>query len=86
MGTDEIKNEVLIDLYPNPSTTELTIKVPEVQNGRVRILSTEGFLVYEEMIESTLFTIDVSTLAKGMYYITFELDNEFISRNFIKSE
>lgn len=86
MGTDEFEKEEMIDLFPNPSTTELTIKVPEVQNGHVRILSTEGVLVYEEKIESPLFKIDVSTLAKGMYYITFELDDEITSRNFIKSE
>lgn len=86
MGTAEIEKEKMIDFYPNPSTTELTIKLHEGQKGLIRILSTEGVLVYEEKMESPLFTIDVSALTNGMYYISLELENEILSRSFIKSD
>lgn len=86
LQTEDLINETNVELYPNPANDLITVKIPEGQTGLVRVLSTDGILVYEEKLESSIFNVDLSAFANGMYYITFELDNEIISRNFIVSK
>lgn len=59
-------NEIMI--MPNPATSELRIIRSELDEIPVRILSSNGFLMYENSMNSSL-NIDVSSWTSGIYII-----------------
>jgi hypothetical protein len=71
IGIDELLSEE-IQLYPNPAHDILTISRSEEMNIKeVRIFSQMGS---EEIREQNTSTIDVSSLAPGMYLLEIESD------------
>ncbi|NOQ71554.1 MAG: T9SS type A sorting domain-containing protein [Crocinitomix sp.] len=66
-GIDEAETAGLT-LYPNPASKEFTIELGE--NARVEILNGQGKLVLTQTYQTGLNTIDVSSLAKGIYVVS----------------
>ena len=76
--------ELDIVLYPNPAQNEISIK--DIKSGSFRILSLEGKLVAEGMINHS--AIDVTNLKAGCYMIEVSTsmgsDNRFGVQRFVK--
>ena len=70
-------------LYPNPTTEELNLLFNSEKNRTIQIFSSNGSLVAKHNIVTTDHTIDVSTLSRGIYFITISDDEYTINKKFI---
>jgi len=62
-----------IQISPNPANNIVTIKIPDnTQNLTVRLLSTNGQLISNKVLDGETLTFDVSKLAAGVYNITID--------------
>jgi len=80
IGINEIKNKE-ISLYPNPTTSQLTINTTE-QIKSINILDVSGKTV--KAITPNNNTIDVSDLTNGIYFLKIETENGIVTSKFIK--
>ena len=78
--TDEVKNSFV--LYPNPASTSLNVKGDFDSNESVTIYNMLGQTVLKKAITSNDESIDISSLAKGIYSVYF--NNAKATYKFIK--
>jgi PKD repeat protein len=71
-----------IKIYPNPATDDLTIETPE--RATIEIYNIEGQIIKSFSAGDNTTTIDVSTLARGMYFVKMKSDNGVGVKKFIK--
>lgn len=65
-----IASNSLIDVYPNPFNETLTINGKE--NSAIEITNSLGQVILKTKLTSSLYTINTSGFAKGIYFITVE--------------
>lgn len=86
---DEYREELAVEVYPNPVSSVLNINIETLKSKdiRVKIYDISGRRCLEEqsVIESGVVTLDLSSLNKGMYccWIT-DGDGNFMTETFIK--
>ncbi|PVY44118.1 T9SS type A sorting domain-containing protein [Pontibacter virosus] len=85
-GQTDTKNKSLeqqekeVAIYPNPNNGVFTISFAQLNTQQVelRILNVIGNEVYQEVISRpdihTTKTVDLTRLAKGLYYVKIEAD------------
>jgi hypothetical protein len=80
----DIPVDPLIRLYPNPVNTLLTVETGS--NGRtfIQIHSVNGQLVYSGDSEKDTYQIDISSLRKGIYFITIRSGRLVTTRKVVK--
>jgi hypothetical protein len=78
--TEEVKNNFI--LYPNPATSSLNVKGDFDSNENVTIFNMLGQVVLKKAITSNDESIDISSLAKGIYSVYF--NNAKATYKFIK--
>jgi hypothetical protein len=67
-GIIETNNNIISEIYPNPSSGIININASnEIEN--VNLYSEEGKLVYNRAINSSSFSVDLSTYNAGIYFI-----------------
>jgi len=70
-----------LKVYPNPAGEYVLISNIPGQAGKIRIYNVEGRLVIERTITGAEMSVDVSTLSKGLYFISTEgLSSKFIKQ------
>jgi len=72
VGENEMIDESLISVYPNPANNELTLK--GFKNADVSVLSSSGAVV----IKTNNFdggSLDISKLSSGVYFVRIRLEN-----------
>ena len=68
-----------LKIYPNPANDHVNIQLPNYTSGKVSIYNITGRLLLEKTItDQNEVRVETSTLAKGMYLLTFE--NETIKK------
>ena len=69
---DNIRTKMhhMFSIYPNPSTSLLTIKTDNPDCYSLEIHSLNGQLIYKEEMEGNSKQIDMSPFSKGVYFIT----------------
>lgn len=72
LGIDESDNH--ISIYPNPFSTVLTIKTSATKVAMVSITDTQGGLVFE----SNDSTVNLQTLASGIYFMKVVLEDRSV--------
>jgi len=76
---EKLDKEII--LYPNPATTELSIKLPESEKlNSITILNIEGKEIRK--VNSTL--LNISDLSAGMYFLEINISGITYKRKFIK--
>lgn len=71
--------------YPNPATETIHISLKEAGIADIRIISITGQLLKAERINNTSdFSLDVTALPKGMYFIDVMQNNQKSTQRFIK--
>ena len=76
-----------VEAFPNPVSTDLTIRTERPAETFVRILSSSGKLVYESTSVFSGFdplTVDVSGLAPGRYSLTVSYNGKTYNKNIVK--
>jgi hypothetical protein len=81
---DIIANDGLA-IYPNPSTGNVTFAFSntEVNDVNLSIVSTEGKTVYQNNFQTTKATIDLSTLARGTYFVRVTMNGKLSTSKLI---
>ena len=71
-------------IYPNPSNTLITIETGISNLYNIEIISLNGQLMYNKEMEGSSHQIDLSSLQKGVYFITIRLKDFVTTRKIIK--
>jgi hypothetical protein len=84
-GTEEVNEDHLFAIYPNPADEELQIHLMNVLNGEIHynIHNTTGMLVQEGMITEGSVKVDVKSLSPGLYIIIISADREMFFEKFV---
>ncbi|MFK8039363.1 MAG: S8 family serine peptidase [Crocinitomicaceae bacterium] len=72
----ETNNSSAFSIYPNPSNGMLFYKLDNETNSEIRILDTNGKLIYETVNSTSNGTIDMNSYSKGIYFVHVIMDNE----------
>jgi len=67
-----------MEVYPNPATDYVTVKVPAA-GGVMSMYAVDGRLVETHKVMSPIDVINVTTLAKGIYVLCYQKDNEMMT-------
>ncbi len=84
---EEDLKEMKFILFPNPTSEIVTINiqgVSDVENGTVRIFDLSGKEVLSKNIHSIRFSVDVTTLSKGIYFLEIGTKEQKKVKRFIK--
>ncbi|MEL1242833.1 T9SS type A sorting domain-containing protein, partial [Flavobacterium sp. DGU11] len=76
-----------IDVYPNPATTEVFIKIPTFgsqKNLKVTVFDIHGRLIKEQLLNAEIEKVNISTLEDGVYIFNISCDGGSISKKIIK--
>lgn len=73
-----------ISIFPNPVNQKLILSIPKGSLGKMEILDPMGKTVLRKYSELNKTQIDVSDLAKGIYYIKIENNENILNKSFIK--
>jgi len=84
VGIQENYLASLVQVYPNPSSDVLTVKVNGQTGYSVKLVNILGAVVYEErQIKSDSHTIQLSHKPKGVYFMTIENGSEKVTRKIV---
>jgi hypothetical protein len=75
----ENNSSASIQIYPNPADDLITLSLPEnLTASAFKIMDLRGKTVLHGFISSTSYSINISTLSKGMYLLFVEESNSLI--------
>lgn len=72
------------DIYPNPATTELTIKTEDGAFSSYTISNSMGQVMLQQQLTTTITKIDVKALPAGLYYVTLKGEQGTGVKKFVK--
>lgn len=61
----------VIEVFPNPASHEVFIRVPEFTQGSIQVYNTHGQLVHNELSVRHQTQIDIGHWHKGLYIVHF---------------
>lgn len=61
-----------IELFPNPATSQVQLRLSEAMTGNLRIQDVTGKTVWQQSINGTSTEIQTSSLNRGMYLLTID--------------
>ena len=77
-----------LNIYPNPANSTVNVNFTSVEDVTINIITVTGQNIYTEMFKATSEinkSIDVSSFAKGIYYINLKSDsNNVVSKLIIE--
>ena len=75
----------LLSLYPNPSSSQLSIGLSsELQGKNITVIDMIGNTVFEDEFESRMI-IDLSSMQAGIYIVRVETEEDLVVSRFIKN-
>ncbi len=69
-GINEIPNEIVLDIYPNPATNQFNLNAKGA--GNLTIMSLNGDIKSTVQVSAGANKIDVSNLSQGFYLLNFQ--------------
>jgi photosystem II stability/assembly factor-like uncharacterized protein len=86
LGIDNFLIQDSVNLFPNPATSELTISVSVPTLASVSVYNLLGKLMINEkdVLLSNSYTLSVSSLASGVYFIRINSEKGRVTKKFIK--
>ncbi|MEL6832443.1 MAG: T9SS type A sorting domain-containing protein [Bacteroidota bacterium] len=67
-----------LHLYPNPTRDQVSISLPEAQEGTLRVFSANGQVLLQKRTFSELITLDVQTWPRGLYLLRWQGEKEVL--------
>ncbi len=78
------RDETLFTTYPNPNNGMLTLKFSNHQVNNIKIYNSQGVMCYQSFnIRQPDYTIDMSSYANGIYFISVEVNNQVLIKKLI---
>ncbi len=78
-------NIASIEVFPNPVSSILNIKLDKVSQGSLTIVNDLGQIVLQQDVSDQNITLDLSTLTTGLYIINVETTNGKLVKSFFKN-
>jgi PKD repeat protein len=90
VGYVELENGLLTNIYPNPSTDQLTVDLSLENAGEValQVISSTGQIVYTKelgAVKSVTHRVDTGNYQPGIYFLRIVHDGSVSSRTFLKN-
>ncbi|MEM8523234.1 MAG: choice-of-anchor B family protein [Bacteroidota bacterium] len=79
-STEQIVQENIFAVYPNPFSDDLQLEIKDVnfKNARFEIYDVNARLLYQQQIQQTITTVELPTnLPKGSYWIRLNVDGVY---------
>jgi hypothetical protein len=74
-----LDKQQIINVYPNPTTTQVTIDFKNLKGNKLIILQDmEGKIIEEIQTKAKEFKLNTSVLPQGNYHLIFMQDDELI--------
>ena len=73
-----------IVLYPNPATTNLTVIASEAKQSIISIYNLQCQLIKQQTTNTQTTNLDISPLARGMYFVKVQTEKVVVVRKFVK--
>ncbi|HEX8516998.1 MAG TPA: CHRD domain-containing protein [Bacteroidia bacterium] len=84
----ENKNDVSVNIMPNPTQNQITINTINKAIGSIEVITLYGQVIYKESYSKngsgTIATIDLSNYAKGIYFIRINGTDYSVLKKIIK--
>jgi len=77
-GINDPSLNLSVSVFPNPADNEVNIEIAEFNSSsptQINVLNSLGQVVITHPVSNTISKLDVSHLAKGVYYIQIEMGN-----------
>ena len=86
LGISEVFTEDTVQIYPNPTASELTISIVEASEVDIRVYNLLGRLMINEQnkLITNTHVVDVSSLQTGVYFIRISSENGTVTKRFVK--
>ena len=85
VGMDEIKNETMFHIYPNPASTEINLYLTSsTLPSRILIFDMKGQKLQEMQPANEIVNIDINSYAPGNYLIQVMTDKKIQTQKFTK--
>ncbi|MDN5627807.1 MAG: T9SS type A sorting domain-containing protein, partial [Weeksellaceae bacterium] len=81
---DNLQGAFGIQVYPNPASEVLNIKLNNAQKATFKIFDLAGQLVKESSSSDQLAEINISGLPKGVYILNINTGKESVNKKIIK--
>jgi hypothetical protein len=82
IGVQDLTPESILSVYPNPTSTTITVEV--FAHGSISILNISGQKILHREISKPTTTIDVSGLKNGIYFVQVTCERAVLLGKFIK--
>lgn len=76
LSNDSFENKNTVKLYPNPVSNNLTIENPFSSNFQLQVINQSGQLILKQNNNKSSISLDVTTLSKGLYFLTVHSEND----------
>ena len=76
--TDALANQIAVSLYPNPASDNATLDINGLnQDAKIVVSDLQGRILSQDNIKAgtTRYTLNVSNMSSGVYYIRIITDN-----------
>ena len=85
MGLDDVSDSIFINVYPNPVTTTLNIKLKFPVEADATIYDINGRMVLNRKLQSLNTSLHIETLSAGMYVLKLRTENRFATKRITKN-
>ncbi|RUA06999.1 MAG: hypothetical protein DSY38_03455 [Fusobacteria bacterium] len=82
--SDNIIDEKLVSLYPNPVVSRLNVSIESSKSFEYSVYSVDGSLAIYGQSKGDKAVIDVSSLSKGVYFIKLKDGKKYFTSKFVK--
>ncbi|MCG8701900.1 MAG: T9SS type A sorting domain-containing protein [Bacteroidales bacterium] len=82
-GYELQENAKEFDVYPNPASKQVTVRLNGKENVQVQLINLSGQVVFEQHVASNMVNIPLSNYQPGTYVMRFTDNKSSTSRTFI---
>lgn len=84
IGLEEVAEEGLISIYPNPTSSIIHIECLDPALGMMRVFELNGNLLIDREVNGPKYSIDVSAFPSGIYILSLISGQNEIREKFVK--
>lgn len=84
LGTNNPTLENKISIYPNPTNSIINIKITDLSDAKTTIYDVNGRELKTQKITQNLNTIDISSLAKGVYILQITTEEGILTKQIVR--
>lgn len=84
---EDMENELLVELYPNPAQQWVMVATPEVSDSKiltVTAFNALGNVLDQQRLSGGHTSLDITNWLPGVYWIKVELDGKSVTKKLIK--